>query len=351
MAHQSYVFAGVAGYVGRPDDVGDVGVFRRSADGGDWDHVLKDVETHMVVVHPSDADVVLAGTVNGVWRSGDHGATFARADFPDNGVQIWSFLVDRRDPDRIIAGASPVAFYESRDRGRSWQRLPAPGIRERTTGGPFTTRVMRMVQHPTNADEIYAALEVNGVIRTEDFGQSWIDCSDHLEALSKEPHLASRIVTDTEAEGMLDGHAITISAADPDAVVLACRMGLFRSTDKGKTWQDMEMKRFSPVTYGRDVKVAANDPGTIYAALSVAAASHDGALYRSRDAGRSWQRFDKVQVHGTIMSVGLSNNDPASVYIGARYKGEIFGTRDGGETWQEMPLPGAVKDVYCVTCG
>ncbi|NJO35268.1 MAG: hypothetical protein HC869_21430, partial [Rhodospirillales bacterium] len=63
------------------------------------------------------------------------------------------------------------------------------------------------------------------------------------------------------------------------------------------------MQRFSPVTYGRDVKVAPQDASTMYAALSVAAASKDGGLYRSRDAGRTWQRFDKVQVHGTIMSV------------------------------------------------
>lgn len=351
MAGRMYVFAGVAGFVGRPHDEGDVGVFRRPADAGEWQHVLQDVETHMVVVHPGDPDVVLAGTVNGVWRSGDHGATFARSAFPDEGVQIWSFLVDSRDPDRILAGASPISFYESRDRGLSWTRLPDAGIAERTTGGPFSARVMRMVQHPQRPDEIFAALEVNGVIRSEDFGRSWIDCSDHLVELSRLPQYASKIVTNEESEGMLDGHAITISEADPEDVVLACRMGLFRSADKGRTWQDMEMNRFSPITYGRDIKVAASDPNTLYAALSVAAASHDGAIYQSRDAGKSWTRFDKVQVHGTIMSVGLSAQDPKSVYIGARYNGEVFGTRDGGESWQELPLPGQVKDIYCVTCG
>lgn len=347
---QSYVFAGVAGYVGRPDQPGDVGVFRRPAGGGEWSHVLPGVETHMVAVHPTESDVVFAGTVDGVWRSSDHGATFARTEFPDGDVQIWSFLVDRRNPDRILAGASPVAFYESTDRGASWQRLADVGVAERAKG-PFSTRVMRMVQHPENADEIYAALEVNGVIRSTDFGRTWTDCGDHLVALSKEPHLASKIVTDTEAEGMLDGHAITVSPADPNAVVLACRMGLFRSTDHGKTWRDMEMGRFSPTTYGRDVKVSPQDPKTIYAALSVAAASHDGGLYRSQDAGKTWKRFDKVQVHGTIMSVGLSATDPNEVYIGARYEGEVFGTRDGGESWQAMPLPGTVKDIYCVACG
>src|SRR5262249_53926222 len=133
-------------------------------------------------------------------------------------------------------------------------------------------------------------------------------------------------------------------------LILACRMGLFRSTDKGANWQDMEVKRFSPVSYGRDVKVAPQHPHTIYAALSTAAASHEGGVYRSEDAGRSWTRFDRVEVHGTVMSIGLSAADPSQVYIGARYKGEIFGTRDGGASWTAMPLPGPVKDIYAVAC-
>jgi photosystem II stability/assembly factor-like uncharacterized protein len=350
MAAQSNIYAGVAGYVGRPHEKGSVGVFRRPAQGGEWQHVLTDLETHTVFVHPSDPEVVFAGTVDGVWRSADRGATFKRASFPDQGKQIWSFLVDRRDPKRIYAGASPVDVYRSDDCGESWRRLPNPGLKDRATA-PFAVRVMRMAQHPTRPDEIYAALEVNGVIRTTDGGETWTDCSVDLIRLSELPHLKSKIVTDTFAEGMLDGHAIAISPADPDAVILACRMGLFRSSDKGRSWQDMEMKRFSPVTYGRDIKVAPQDPKTMYCALSVAAASHDGGVYRSRDAGRTWTRFDKVQVHGTIMSVALNPADPGQVVIGARYQGEVFGTQDGGETWTAMPLPGPVKDIYSVACG
>ena len=77
----------------------------------------------------------------------------------------------------------------------------------------------------------------------------------------------------------------------------------------------------------------------------------DFALSLSK-GGRALQAcFDKVQVHGTIMSVGLHQTDPKQVYIGARYQGEIFGTQDGGETWASMPLPGPVKDIYSVACG
>jgi len=348
MAAQTHVYAALAGYVGRPDQHGKVGVFRR-ADGA-WQHVLGDLEAFTVSVHPREPDIVFAGTADGVWRSADRGATFRRTDFPDRGKQVWSFLVDARDPKRVYAGASPVDVYRSDDGGERWRRLPHPDIKERASA-PFAARVMRMAQHPTRHDEIYAALEVNGVIRTTDGGETWQDCSADLIRLSELPHLKSKIVSDTFAEGMLDGHAIAISPAEPDAVILAVRMGLFRSADRGKSWHDMEMKRFSPVTYGRDVKASPQEPGTLYAALSVAAASHDGGVYRSADAGKTWQRFDKVKVHGTIMSVALHPRDPRQVYIGARYAGEVFGTEDGGATWAAMPLPGPVKDIYAVACG
>jgi len=350
MGAQAYVYAGVAGYVGRPNAEGKVGVFRRPVAGGAWEHVLSELEAHAVFVHPSDPNLVFAGTVDGVWRSTDRGAAFRRAQFPDVGKQIWSFLADGGGTRRLYAGAAPLDIYCSDDLGESWRRLPRPGIDERARA-PFPVRVMRLAQHPAKPHEIYAALEVNGVMRSTDAGESWVDCSADLIRLSEQPHLKSRIVSDTFAEGMLDGHAIAISPAAPDALLLACRMGLFRSTDQGASWQDMEMKRFSPVTYGRDVKIAPQRPNWVYAALSAAAASHEGGVYRSEDAGRSWRRFDRVEVHGTVMSIGLSASDPARVYIGARYEGEIFGTQDGGETWSAMPLPGPVKDIYAVACG
>jgi hypothetical protein len=346
---QTHLYAGVAGYFGRQGQEGAVGVFRREL-GGDWEHVLKDAEVHSVTVHPRHPGQVFAGTTDGVWRSTDHGEHWYRANFPDKGMQIWSIMVDPADPNLLYAGGSPVSVYRSEDGGENWKRMPDPGMPDRAKM-PFACRVMRFAAHPRHANELYAALEVNGVMHSRDGGESWRDCSADLIRLAQLPHLKSRIVSDTENEGMLDGHAICTSASDPDAVFLAVRMGLFRTRDEGSTWQDMEMRRFSPTTYGRDIKVSPQDPKTLYAALSVAASSKDGGLYRSQDMGTSWQRFDKVQVHGTIMSVALHQEDPLQVYLGARYEGEIFGTQDGGETWQAMSLPGPVKDIYALACG
>jgi len=351
MLDQTYIFAALAGYVGRPDATGALGVFRRpAAPGGEWQNVFPDKDTHYVLVHPTNPDVVLAGTIDGVYRSTDRGTTWSRAGFPAESRQIWSFMVDARDPNRIYAGGSPISVFLSEDSGATWKELPNPGIADRLTA-PFASRVMRLAQQPNKPDTIFAALEFGGLMTSHDGGQSWVDRADPLVELSKLPHLSSKIVSETTAEGMLDGHALTVMPTDPDAVVVALRMGLFETRDGGETWRDLEAKTFSPTTYGRDVRTAPSDPNTVYAALSVAAASHDGGLYRSTDAGKTWRRFDKVQVHGTIMSIGLHRDDPNQVYIGARYNGEVFGTQDGGQTWSELSIPGDVKDIYCVTCG
>ena len=350
MAH-SHIYAGVAGYFGRPHDPGAVGVFRRRADGGEWEHVLATTEVHTVFVHPEEPDLVFAGASDGVWRSTDRGASFRRAEMPDGGTQVWSFIAIDGAPERMYAGASPLGVYRSEDRGASWRRLPTPEIRP-PCECPFSPRVMRMAQRPGHADEIYAALEIAGAMRTTDGGETWEDLNEGLVRLSDRPHLRSSIVQrETHAEGMLDGHAIAISPAAPDTPIIALRMGLFRARDEGRRWEDLEVGRFSPTTYARDIKVSPHDPKTLYAALSVAADSRDGGLYRSTDAGETWRRFDKVQVNGTIMSVGLHHRDPDQVCIGARYDGEVFATGDGGETWQACPLPGPVKDIYAVACG
>ena len=347
---QSHVFAAVGGYYGAADKTGKAGVFRHQVGDGGWSYVLKDLETFTVFVNPRDPSIVFAGTMDGVYRSTDAGAAFKRTNFPDQGVQIWSFMIDPANPKRMLAGGSPVSIYRSEDGGESWKKLPDPAIAARAKM-PFACRVMRFAPHPKKPGEVFAVLEVSGVMRSTDGGESWSDCSEHLVKLSEqEPRLRSKLVSDTEAEGMLDGHAICTSAADPDSVIIAVRMGLFRSTDQGKTWQDLRVDRFSPFTYGRDIRVSPQDPKTIYACLSVAASSKDGALFRSTDVGNTWQRFDKVQPHGTLMSVSLHPSDDKQVYVAARY-GEVFGTQDGGATWRETPLPKDIQHIYALSCG
>ena len=208
---------------------------------------------------------------------------------------------------------------------------------------------MRLAVDPADAGTLYANMEVNGIMRSRDGGESWEDCSADLLRLAELPHLKSHILSDNDIEGMLDGHALCATA--PGTVIAAQRMGLFRSTDRGAHWEDMEVGRFSPLRYSRDIRISPHDPNMLYACLSVAALSDAGSLYRSADLGASWQRFDQgLTPRSTMMAVALHPRDPDQVYCTTR-NGEVFDTSDGGRSWQSMPLPEGTRDVYALACG
>jgi photosystem II stability/assembly factor-like uncharacterized protein len=328
------------------------GIFRRVGDGG-WEPLTKGlpetVQVMAITVHPQNPDILYTGTQDGPYRSTDGGDSWERLAFPESGLQVWSILVHPSDARRLYAGTSPVGVFRSDDGGDSWRRLPNAVQPERVKM-PFACRVMRMAADPARPDTLWAAVEVGGVMRSDDAGETWTDCSADLVKLAELPHLKSRIVSDTEIEGMLDIHALGVSAALPGTVFLALRMGLFRSADGGRSWQDMEVGRFSPLTYGRDIRVSPHDPRTLFACLSPAARSEDGSMYRSRDLGETWSRFDHgVKAESTMMGLALHPRDLDRAYCVSR-TGQVFGTEDGGRAWREDRLPQGVLDVYAIAC-
>ena len=328
------------------------GIFRRIGDGG-WEALTTglpaDLQVMAITVDARNPDVVYIGTSDGPYRSRDGGDRWERLDVPERGLQVWSILIHPDDPRRLYAGTSPVGVLRSDDGGDTWRRLPGAVQPERVKL-PFACRVMRMAADPARPETLWAAVEVGGVMRSDDGGDTWTDCSAHLIKLAELPHLKSRIVSDSDIEGMLDVHALGVSPALPGTVFLALRMGLFRSVDGGRSWHDMEIRRFSPLTYGRDIRVSPHDPRTLFACLSPAARSEDGSMYRSRDLGETWSRFDHgVKAESTMMALGLHPRDPDRACCVSR-TGQVFATEDGGQTWRESRLPPGVLDVYATAC-
>lgn len=348
-----YVYAGTAPFAlaGNTEQPG--GLFRQVVGEREWRALsggLPDqTEVRAIAIHPDNPQIVYAGTQYGPYRSTDSGEHWERLDFPDHGMVVWSLLFHPQNPQILYLGTAPTAIYRSDNGGESWKRLaiiePAGMVRM-----GFPCRVIRLAADPSNPAELYAGLEVGGVIRSLDGGETWSDCTRELLKLVEQEHLKSQIVSDTDTEGMMDSHALDVSAARPGTVFLATRMGLFCSPDWGETWHEMEIWRFSPLAYARDIQVAPYDPHTLYAALSPAALSKAGSLYRSQDLGHTWQRFDHgVTVRSTMMTVALSRQDPQVVYCATR-KGQVFGTPDGGASWNEFSLPEGRQDVYAIAC-
>ena len=346
----SHVYVGAA----RATSATRGGIFRKTVGEEGWTQLTKGLpevtQVQAIVVHPTNPDVVYLGTRSGPYRSSDRGLRWERLDFPE-GVEVWSILVHPANPRILYAGTSPVGVYRSDDGGDSWRRLPNAVQPERVKMKSFVCRVMRLVADPARPEELYAALEVGGVMRSLDGGETWDDCSSDLLKLAELPQLKSKIDSDTDIEGMLDGHAVCVSGAKPGTVFLAVRMGLFESGDRGSSWRSMEIGRFSPLTYGRDILVSPANPRHLYACLSPAARSKDGSLYRSQDLGETWTRFDHgVKAESTMMAVALHRRDPEQVYCVSR-SGQVFGTQDGGRTWAAERLPDGVQDLYTVACG
>jgi len=328
------------------------GLFRRSPGDDEWQLLTaglpEHVEARALAVHPRDPDVVYAGTQDGPYRTTDGGGRWERLGFPARGAVVWSIAFHPTRPLIMYAGVAPIGIYRSEDGGDTWHKLPGAQSPAHCDMG-FPARVTRIAVDPGSPDHGYAALEGSGVIRSTDGGETWTDLSAPLITLAEHPHLKSRIGSDIDAEGMLDSHALAVSAATGTAF-LAVRMGLFRSDDCGASWRDMEIGRYSPLTYCRDVIVAPHDPRVMYACLSVSARGNDGSLYRSGDVGLTWRRFDHgIKSHGTMMAVAVHPRDPARVYCVSRC-GQVFGTEDAGASWREYPLPEGVADVYTVAC-
>jgi photosystem II stability/assembly factor-like uncharacterized protein len=354
MAGTTHVYAGVAGTVGMEHSGRLGGVFRQAPGDKGWEHLdgglPQDAEVHAITVHPNDRDTIYVGSTKGLYRSANRGGKFERLALPDADADIWSVLIHPKDPRRIYAGATPIGVYRSDDGGEHWQMTRDPGLPNRVHMA-FACRVMRLDVDPNSPDDIYATMEANGAMRSRNAGESWEDCTADLIRFCEEPKYRSRIGSQTEIEGMLDGHALACSAAAPGTVFLANRMGLFRSSDHGEHWQDMEIGKFSPLTYGRDIRTSALDAKIMYAALSPAARSTDGSVYRSDDVGKSWTRFDRgIKAEATMMGVIPHPTDPDQVYAISRC-GQVFGTQDGGKSWTESRLPEGVRDSYCIACG
>ena len=280
------VFVGAAPWVAASGTEQKYGLYRCDGD-GDWQAVTRGLpaqaQIRALTACPNDPSTLYAATQDGPYRSADGGDSWVSMELEDP-QPTWSITVHPQDPKIIYAGTVDARVYRSIDGGESWWPFTI-AMPEGTCVMGFPTRMLRVVLDPSNPDEIYAALEVGGLVRSLDDGRSWSSCNADLLEFATQDRYKSRIGSDVDSEGMMDSHALVISRARPGTLFLANRLGLFRSGDRGESWQDMEIGRFSPLTYVRDICITAHDEHTLLGAFSVAAVSDEGALYRSRDLG------------------------------------------------------------------
>ena len=113
----------------------------------------------------------------------------------------------------------------------------------------------------------------------------------------------------------------------------------------------VDFGQFSEVTYTRDLKAAPHDPNMLYVSIGAAARSNTGALYRSRDLFRTFERVDRgISANSTMMSVSVDPREPSNIACAAR-DGQVFRTSDDGATWSNHPLPDKALEVRAIAAG
>ena len=181
----------------------------------------------------------------------------------------------RPDDSRIMyLGTNGNEVFRSEDSGDTWKYMSIIEDPDQVEM-PFPVRILWMDMERSNPDVMYAAMEVGGAARSMDAGRSWELINNGLVGAD-----------------LLDVHAVAVGSPKSDAVFIANRKGVFRSRDRGDHWENMHLEQFSPIYYSRGVRVAPDDPNTVYACISPDVHSEQGGVMRSRDLGETWERFD-----------------------------------------------------------
>ena len=347
--HRTYVYIGLAG---EGDYIGEGGMLRRADGEAQWTDVTKGLpdnpQVRALAIRSDDPKIVFAGTDKGVFRSNDRGENWEALEDAGAGKEVWSLIIHPDNPDVIFAGYEPCSISRSQDGGATWEMMDTSQVvypHITTYMQPTGKRVIGMAIDPSNTKEMYAAIEVGGLLASRDGGESWVSVIDG-------PYIKNNT---------LDLHQVQVSGAAPGTVHIATQTAMFRSRDKGVRWEHVQVEEMFPGgSYCRDLLVAPNDPKTIYLAAGAGGGAappdtvQEGALFRSRDVGETWDRLDLGEtVPGRMMQIAIDSAAPDHIYCAA-YSGEVYSSSDGGSSWTRSNLPGESSrylHIYPMVCG
>ena len=179
-------------------------------------------------------------------------------------------------------------------------------------------RVTALTVDPSDRRIIWAGVEVDGVRRSLDGGETWTriagglnDPDIHDVAVRRRP-AAKTVLTSTPRE-------------------------IFASTDNGESWHGLGVGKHFGLPYCRGLALKADDPNTVFVATGDGAVGGTGAIQRSKDGGRAGSgcrcRSSPTRRSGRSRPIRA---DPGLILACSHY-GELYASHDAGDSWRKFP--------------
>ena len=278
----------------------------------------------------SEPGVVYAGTQPaGLFRSEDWGHTWASVSGLNDGEyskswgpagggdsSLHSIEIDPRDPRRVYAAVSSGGSYVTEDGGDTWKIFSHAAIVRNKAGVEFTTEIAKLFPDAPRPDDM-------DPLAIDEMHKLWLDVKD------------------------------------PDRLWTQAHVGVFRSDDAGKTFEDVTTGL--PSFHGFPIAVTRRAPDAAYVVPLAFAGLNDNfrvcdgqfTVYRTHDGGKTWQPLTDglpgPHDYQSAYREGLDTDgqSPEGVYVGTS-NGEVYASADGGDHWQR--LPGTLPPILSVTC-
>lgn len=291
-------------------------------------------------VHPTNPRIVYIGAAGGgVWKSNDAGTTF-NPIFDEFCQSIGVVTVDPNDPDNVIyVGTGETwtrnsvsigdGMYKSKDGGSTWNKI----------GFEKSEHIGNIIVNPKNSNEIYVGVlgalwsdsEERGVYKSSDGGATWTK----LLYINKGTGCAD-LVMDPNNPNVLYASMWEFRRTGWSFNSGGENSALYKSTDAGKTWNKIH-NGFPIGKLGRlGIAVAPSNSNIIYTVIEAEEDSKKG-LYRSNDAGGSWEQLNNdfgLTVRPFYFSRIVVDPKNPDVVVKGGLSGSI--SHDGGKTFKNL---------------
>src|SRR5579884_1167599 len=279
-----------------------------------------------------------------VWYTDEPAGEWTQAQgvaLPEGGeqalVRIW-VIVPGEEDGLLYAGGDPGVLFESRDGGESWSLNDAlwnePSRPEWQPGGGGLC-LHSIVPWPGDPNRLLVAVSAAGIWLTEDGGRSWRRGNRGLVAR----YLPEEAREDAAA---LCVHHVERAPNRPERLFLQFHGGVYRSDDAGESWQDIGRGLVSD--FGFPLAVDPDDPDSAYVIplkADVDRVTPEGQVrvFETRDGGGTWSARGDGLPHAdaflTVLRLAfdrVAGEDGLELYFGTT-TGEVFGSGDAGASW------------------